>query len=60
MNNFDYEIRGYCVEWWIGEKKYKQDDFHTEESAAEFAMKMSKKSDSVTLIQEKYAIDWRK
>lgn len=58
MSDFDYEIRGYVVEWEIGDKTYKQNGFGTEESAAEFAKEKSKESDSVALIQERYAIGW--
>ena len=57
-SNYDYEIRGYFVEWWIGEEKYKKDGFSTEESAAEFAREMLKKADKIALIKEEYAIGW--
>lgn len=58
MSNYDYEIRGYTVQWSIGGKSYKQDGFCTEESAAEFAREKLKTADSVTLIQERHAIGW--
>lgn len=57
MKNYDYEIRGYCVEWKIGEKLYKEDGF-TEESATKFAREKLKTADEVALIQESYAIGW--
>lgn len=60
MSDFDYEIRGYVVEWKIGNKTYKQNGFDTEESAKEFAKEKLKEFDSVTLIQERYAIGWWK
>lgn len=59
MGKYDYEIRGYYVEWKIGDKIYKQDGFDTEESAAEFAREKLIEVDSVALIEERYAIGWQ-
>lgn len=57
MENFDYEIRGYVVEWKIGEKKYKQDGFSTEESAINFAReKLKTTADWANIIKESYAV----
>ena len=56
---YDYETRGYVVEWTIGEKKYKQDGFDTEESAADFAReKLKTIADLANVIEERCAIGW--
>lgn len=58
MNNFDYEIRGYVIEWKIGGIFHKQDGFATEDAALAFAREIEKSADSVCFIQERYAIGW--
>lgn len=58
MTNFDYEIRGYVVEWKTEGKHFKREEFKNEDAAATFAKEISKTADSITLIQERYAIGW--
>ena len=56
--NYDFEIKGYYVEWKINGKKYRKDEFGTGEEAVKFARQKLKIADSVVIIKESYATGW--